>query len=143
MFKLFNILILLIFYILSIGCTEKVHYSGKILNDSDFDYGNAKNKIELIEELGNPNYIDPIENKYYYFSEQKITKNFFNKKIVNRNMIIFAFDDLENIIKISKYNLDDTQKIEIINEKTEHELIKRGLIKKIFGGVGKSVPSDM
>jgi len=34
------------------------------------------------------------------------------------------------------YNTKDIKNIEIINEKTSNEIVKRGLLEKIFGGVG-------
>ncbi len=86
--------------------------------------------------MGYPNYMDPIEKKYYFFSEQKNVKNFYNKKIINRKIIVFEFDDNEIIKSALEFNLNDQNNIEYIDEKTSLELIKRGLIEKIFGGVG-------
>ena len=37
---------------------------------------NLNTKKETISYLGYPNYIDPIEKKYFYYSEKKISKNF-------------------------------------------------------------------
>ena len=68
--------------ILCTNCKEKISYSGKILNEEDFDFTSLKNKQEVISKLGNPNFIDPIEKKYYYFSERKNIKNFLNKKLL-------------------------------------------------------------
>ena len=111
---------------LAYSCTEQTIYSGKIINQSNIDYSIIKDKNQLINELGNPSYIDPIENKYFYYSEKKIYKNFFDKKIVSRVLLVFEF------------NLEDEKKIAIVKEKTKNNLIERGLIEKIFGGVGKS-----
>jgi len=42
---------------------------------------------------------------------------------------------------ISQYNLNDEQDVKNIKDSTPNELIKRGLIQKIFGGIGNTVPS--
>ena len=55
-------------------------------------------KDEIIAILGPPNYIDPIEKKYIYYSEKKISKNFYNNKTVERILIVFHFNS-ENTIK--------------------------------------------
>ena len=67
-------------------------YSGKLI-DENFKYDSLLNKTQVTSKLGQPNFIDPIENKFYYFSEQKNTKNFFNQKIINRKMIVLNFDE--------------------------------------------------
>ncbi len=128
-------------FILCISCNEKILYSGKILNEENFDFAKLKNKEEVIDKLGKPNFIDPIEKKYYYFSEKKYVKNFFKKKISNRIMVVFIFNENESIKLISKYDLNDEQDVKSIKDTTPNELIERRLFKKIFGGIGKTVPS--
>ena len=66
-----SLLILMIIFLCS-SCNEKISYSGKVLNEENIDFAKLKNKEELINKLGSPNFIDPIEKKYYYFSEKKI-----------------------------------------------------------------------
>ena len=130
---------IVIFFLIS--CTEKTTYTGKMINADLYDYENLKNKQEILSFIGEPNFIDPVENKYYYFSEQIKTKNFYNKKIENRTMLVFLFDKDANVEKFTQYNLDDEKDIKYIKESTPNELIKRGLIQKIFGGVGQTVPT--
>jgi len=128
-------------FISCVSCNEKILYSGKILHKEDFDYAKFKNKEEVIDKLGNPNFIDPIEKKYYYYSEKKYVKNFFKQKISNRIMIVFIFNENETIKLVSQYDLNDEQDVKNIKDSTPNELIKRGLIQKVFGGVGKNMPS--
>ena len=129
---LFSIVCVLFAY----SCTEQTIYSGKIINQANIDYSIIKNKNQLINELGKPSYIDPIEDKYFYYSEKKIYKNFFDKKIVSRILLVFEFNLEEKIKSINVYNLEDEKNIAIVKEKTKNNLIERGLIEKIFGGVG-------
>ena len=128
-------------FILFVSCKEKILYSGKILNEENFNFAELKNKEEVIDKLGKPNFIDPIEKKYYYYSEKKYVKNFFKQKIINRMMVVFIFNENETIQLISQYDLNDEQDVKNIKESTPNVLIKRGLLRKIFGGVGYSVPS--
>ena len=141
MFIFIRLLLILMIFILCISCNEKILYSGKILNEENFDFAKLKNKEEVIDKLGKPNFIDPIEKKYYYFSEKKYVKNFFKKKISNRIMVVFIFNENESIKLISKYDLNDEQDVKNIKDSTPNELIERGLIRKILGGVGNTAPS--
>ena len=102
---------------------------------------NLSFKEEVINFLGEPNFIDPIEKKYYYYSEKKYVKNFFKQKISNRIMVVFIFNENETIKSVSQYDLNDEQDVKNIKESTPNELIKRGLIQKIFGGIGNTMPS--
>ena len=141
MFIFFRLLLLSMIFILFVSCNEKILYSGKIFNEENFYFAKLKNKQEVVDKLGNPNFIDPIEKKYYYFSEKKYVKNFFKQKTSNRIVVVFIFNENETIKLVSRYDLNDEQDVKNIKDSTPNELIKRGLLRKIFGGVGYSVPS--
>ena len=135
----FLLIILLVFF--STSCSEKITYSGKILNENNFNSKSFKNKDQIIGSLGQPDFIDPIENKYYYFSEQKSIKNFFNQKIIDRKMIVVNFDDNQKIISLEKFDINNEKDIEFVKDKTPNAILQKGLIEKIFGGVGNSIPN--
>ena len=118
------------------SCTEKIHYTGKVLNLNE-DIYNLNTKQETINYLGDPNYIDPIEKKHFYFSETKITKNFFDNKIIDRKLIVFHFNSNDTIKSIDEYYLDDQNKIKLIEDQTPGNIIKQGILESIFGGIGK------
>ena len=141
MFIFIRLLLVLMIFILCISCNEKIVYSGKILNEENFDFSKFHNKEEVIDRLGIPNFIDPIEKKYFYFSEKKYVKNFFKQKTTNRIMVVFIFNENETIKLVSQYDLNDEQDVKSIKDTTPNELIERRLFKKIFGGIGKAVQS--
>ena len=65
----------------------------------------------------------------------------FDKKITNRTVLVFMFDENEKIKSISQFDLNDQKDIEYIKEKTPNNLLDKGFIEKIFGGVGSSIPT--
>ena len=134
--------ILIFFLLLIISCSEKITYTGLII-DENIDYLDINNKNDLLELLGQPNYIDPIENNFYYFSEKNISKNRLTKNTVDRLILVYYFDDKNNIIDTKKLNLDDEKTINISKNRVKNDLIKKGLIEKIFGGVSAqpSIPT--
>ena len=131
--KILLITLILVFFH---SCTERIEYTGKIFDNNKFDASFFKNKDEILKSLGDPNYIDPIEKKLFYISQKEIYKNFFDKKIKERRIIVFTFDNQDTVISFEEYNLDDMNDINIVNKKTKNMLVERGLIEKIFGGVG-------
>ena len=132
-------LIIIVFFLFA-SCNEKITYSGKIINYNSLNLNDFEYKMDVINKIGQPNYIDPIDNKYYYFSEKTENTNFFNKKIIDRIMLVFTFNQDGSIESFSKFDLNDEKDIQYVKEQTPNELIERGLIEKIFGGVGGPTP---
>tara|TARA_B100000989_G_scaffold238543_1_gene185463 strand:- start:163 stop:591 length:429 start_codon:yes stop_codon:yes gene_type:complete len=124
-----------IFFILA-NCSNETIYSGKILNEEELNDINFNNKEKLINKLGYPSYIDPIENKFFYFSEKSKKKSIFKRDIEYSYVFVFKIDENNKIINSKVYNTNELNNIKFADDKTSNEIIKRGLIEKIFGGVG-------
>ncbi len=141
MFKYLKVIIFILMLFIILSCVETKSYSGKLI-DENFKYDSLLNKTQVTSKLGQPNFIDPIENKYYYYFEKRINKNIFDSRIEKRTMIVFNFEENENVQSFNQYNLNQEQQINIIKDKTKNNLIDRGIIEKIFGGIGKQKLSD-
>ena len=141
MLKYLKVIIFILMLFIILSCVETKSYSGKLI-DENFKYDSLLNKTQVTSKLGQPNFIDPIENKYYYYFEKRINKNIFDSRIEKRTMIVFNFEENENVQSFNQYNLNQEQQINIIKDKTKNNLIDRGLIEKIFGGIGKQKISD-
>lgn len=141
MLKYLKVIIFILMLFIILSCVETKSYSGKLI-DENFKYDSLLNKTQVTSKLGQPNFIDPIENKYYYYFEKRINKNIFDSRIEKRTMIVFNFEENENVQSFNQYNLNQEQQINIIKDKTKNNLIDRGLIEKIFGGIGKQKLSD-
>ena len=124
-----------IFFILA-NCSNKTTYSGKILNNEELNEINFTNKEKLISKLGNPSYIDPIENKFFYFSEKSQKKSILKKEIKYSYVFVFKMNENEEIIETKVFNTKDIDTIKFSDDKTPNQILKRGLLEKIFGGVG-------
>tara|TARA_Y100001970_G_C14171777_1_gene824576 strand:+ start:273 stop:701 length:429 start_codon:yes stop_codon:yes gene_type:complete len=133
MIKLFVILNI---FLLFISCSNQTIYSGKILNQEDLSNLNFKNKDILVKKIGKPSFVDPIDNKFFYFSEKRKKKSVFKEEIVFSFVFVFEFNEKNKIINSKVYDLKNTKNFKFINEETDNEIVKRGLIERIFGGVG-------
>ena len=141
-----KLIYLLLFFNLLIAitsCTEpKLIYSGKIINQKNLDNLDLTNKTEIVNNWGQPSFIDPIENKFFYYSEKIKENNFFSKENEYSFIFVFAFDIKDNLIERKVINLNDLQTKKMNKLETENNIIQRGLIEKIFGGVGtQKVPN--
>ena len=109
------ILYICILFILA-NCSNKTTYSGKIINQDELNDINFENKNKLISKLGNPSYIDPIENKFFYFSEKSEKKSIFNKEIKYSYVFVFKIDKNNKIINSKVYNTKDIKNINFSND---------------------------
>ena len=123
-----------IFFLYS--CTNQSIYSGKIINQEDLANINFKNKSTLINKLGMPSYEDPIENKFFYFTEKKTKKSAFNEKTQYSFVFVFEFNEYNEIIENKVYDLQNNVDINLIKDETDNEIVNQGIIEKVFGGVG-------
>ena len=130
------VIYILLFIIFLSNCTDKTIYSGKIINQENLSNINFSNKNDLINKLGEPSFIDPIQNKIFYFSEKKIKHSIYNKKIDYSYLFVFELDSNNKIISSNVYDLKNKDELKLVKDQTESQVIERGLIEKIFGGVG-------
>ena len=124
-----------IFFILA-NCSNKITYSGKIVNQDELKDINYENKTKLISKLGYPSYIDPIENKFFYFSEVSEKKSILKKEIKYSYVFVFKMNSNDQIIDTKVYNTKEIRDVKFSQDKTSNEIVRRGLLEKIFGGVG-------
>ena len=124
-----------IFFILA-NCSNKTIYSGKILNKEELQNLNFENKENLVSKLGNPSYIDPIEKKFFYFSEKSEKKSIFKKEVKYSYVFVFKLNDEDQIIESKVFDTNEIESIKFSNDKTLNEIVNRGLLERVFGGVG-------
>ncbi len=140
--NIFKLLIILFSLMYIFGCSEKTTYYGKIITQDDLTNLNIQNKNQLLEKFGKPSYIDTMLNKYFYYTEKNKSKNFYNQKIEYSYLFVFELDKEGNIIEKISINLLDNKNKLFINKETRNNIIERGLIEKIFGGVGPNQLPD-
>ena len=127
---------ILAFLFILTNCSYKTTYSGKILNQDELQDINFINKKNLISKLGYPSYIDPIENKFFYYTELSEKKSILKKEIKYSYVFVFKMNENEEIIETKVFNTKDIDTIKFSDDKTPNQIVKRGLLEKIFGGVG-------
>ncbi len=138
-----KVVVYICFFLILSNCANKITQSGKILKQENFENINFINKENLINELGNPSYIDPIEKKFFYFSEKSEKKSILKKEIKYSFVFVFMFDEQDKIIDTKVFDTKNIKSIKFSNDKTSNNLIRRGLLERIFGGVGtqKELPT--
>jgi len=130
-----KIIIIVILFQYIFGCVEKTTYSGKIITNDDLNL-KILNKNDLINKFGRPSYIDNLSNKYFYFTEKKKEKNFFNNKVEYSYLFVFEINDNDKVVNSESINLLKNKNHKYRKIQTNNDIIKRGLLETIFGGIG-------
>ena len=120
----------------------KISFSGKIITQDDLSNIEIYNKNDLLKTFGQPSYIDTIQKKYFYYTEKSKSKNFYSNKIEYSYLFVFELNQNDEIIGSESINLLNTNNIKYQKIETENNIVKRGLIEKIFGGVGPNKLPD-
>ena len=134
--KLFKLLLIILSINYIFGCAEKTTYSGKIITQNDLSNINIINKNNLINKFGKPSYIDKIQNEYFYFTEKSKSKNFYSNKVEYSYLFVFKFDQNDQIISTESIDLLKNDFNKYQKNETINNIVKKGLIEKVFGGVG-------
>ena len=132
--KKFVIFLFITLYLFS--CVEKTTYSGKIITSEDLINTNITNKNQLIKTFGVPSYIDEINNKYFYYTEKKTIKNFYDQETQYSLLFVFQLDKNNKIIDTQSFDLNKIENIKFQKKQTPNNVIERGFIESLFGGIG-------
>ena len=92
----YRLLFIFFFTTYIFGCAEKTIFSGKIITEQELLNIKLLNKDDLIRKFGPPSYVDDIFNKYFYFTEKRKTKNFYNSKTEYSYLFVFQIKVLLN-----------------------------------------------
>ena len=86
---------------------------------------------------------NPITEKYFYYVAKEEKKSIFTNNTEYSYVFVFEFDNIGNITKSNVYDLKNKKDIDSIKDKTDNQIVKRGLLERIFGGVGpqREIPS--
>ena len=85
-----------------------------------------------------PSYNDQINNKYFYYTEKKTIKNFYDQETQYSLLFVFQLDKNNKIINTQSFNLDKIENNKFQKKQTPNNVIERGFIESIFGGIGPS-----
>ena len=77
-----------------------------------------------------------ILNKFFYYSEVSEKNSILKKEIKYSYVFVFRINENDQIVETKVYNTKDIENISFSDDKTSNEIVKRGLLEKIFGGVG-------
>ncbi len=122
------------------GCAAKVSNHG-VVPDPDALAAvspGQSDKVDVESKLGTPSTIGTFnDDVWYYMSERREQKAFFDPKIVERKIIAVTFDREDRVEDIYTYTEEDGRKIELVSRVTPTAGNELTILQQLFGNLGR------
>lgn len=126
------------------SCAPKIEKHGYMFDLSDHHLLQEEiiTKSKVLSIMGSPTLISDLngEEMWIYYAENVKKLLFFKPDIVNREIILLAFDNNEVLKKLENYSLANEKKLNFSSDHTKVKSNKVGFFKSIFSNVGQIRP---
>jgi len=102
------------------------------------------NKDSVLDALGSPSSVSTFPDEgeaWYYISRKTEHIAFFEKKVLEQNVVVIKFDANEVVEAIKKYDKEDGKEITIVDRTTPTGGNELGFFEQIFGNFGRFNPN--
>ena len=104
---------------------------------------NVSNKNDIKHVLGNPSTRSKFDNDIWIYIERKQTqskiKNLGKMKIFQNNVLVLEIDNYGILKKKKFYNIDDMQKLKMVNETTQSGFTKNSFIYEFMSSMRQKI----
>lgn len=122
------------------GCTPRVDTRGNLPNPelvAEIKPGN-QSKEEIEEILGSPSHISLFgQETWYYISNRTETTAFFAPELLERQVLVFRFDEQGTVSEVKTLTLENGREVEPIDRETPTAGNKLTIFDQLIGNVGR------
>lgn len=96
------------------------------------------NREDVLDILGSPSAISTFQdNRWYYIGSRSETVAFFDRDILERNVLVVSFSEDGLVGEKKVYNLKDGQDVDPVDRVTPTEGKKLTILQQLFGNIGR------
>lgn len=93
--------------------------------------------------LGSPSTISTFQDsKWYYIGQKTTAVAFFEPEVLDRNVLVVAFDDTGTVVETQQISLADGRDIDPVDRETPTEGRELTFFQQIFGNIGRFTLPD-
>ena len=97
-----------------------------------------QDKRLVSQVMGTPSSIGSFDDNVWYYITQRTEKQaFFKPQVIEQQVLVLFFDEKEILQSIEKYNLEEAQLIEPLDDKTPTVGRKLTILQQLFGNLGR------
>lgn len=127
------------------ACATRVDTRGNLPDADDVlaIQPGIQDKQQVAEILGTPSTIGTFDDKvWYYVSKRTETVAFFEPKVVDQQVLVIKFDDLDVVEDVGLYGLEDAYAIEPVPRETPTYGQDFTILQQLLGNIGRFVKTD-
>ncbi|WP_169568685.1 outer membrane protein assembly factor BamE domain-containing protein [Sneathiella limimaris] len=105
----------------------------------------STNKDRVLELMGSPSSISTFPQAgeaWYYIGKKTAHFAFFEKKVLEQNVIVIEFDQNEVVKSIKNYDKDDAREVDLVERTTPTGGNELGFFEQMFGNFGRFNPGQ-
>lgn len=92
----------------------------------------------VVELLGSPSTVSNFEDKHWYYIGQKQTQvAFLEPEILERSVLVIAFNDAGTVQEATTYTLEDGRIVDPVSRTTPTEGRELTILQQLFGNLGR------
>ena len=134
-----NILLLILFHSLLVGCVKTVTYTGYTFDDdalATLKEGETRKSV-VLKRLGSPSAKSSFgEETWYYIALEQENVAFLKKKLRSQKILAITFDD-QVARSIRYYNAKDARQVTLSAEAVVTDGHDLGVLEQLLGNIGR------
>ena len=97
-----------------------------------------QDKHLVSQVMGTPSSIGSFDDNVWYYITQRTKKEaFFKPQLIEQQVLVLLFDEKEVLQSIEKFNLEEAQLVEPLDDKTPTVGRKLTILQQLFGNLGR------
>mgnify|MGYP002813991524 CR=1 FL=1 len=124
------------------ACATRVDTRGNLPDPDDVlaIQPGVQDKQQVAEILGTPSTVGTFDDKiWYYISKRTETVAFFEPKVIDQQVVVITFNDLDVVEDVGLYGLEDALAVKPVERETPTYGQELTIIQQLLGNVGRFV----
>lgn len=123
-----------------LGCSPTVETHGHSLDEAQIAKikPGSSSRQEVLQLMGSPSSLSTFDDKaWYYVSQRTEKKSFYQKDVVDQEVVTVTFDEEGRVAGIDRHGLDQVAAIDPVDRVTPTAGSSPSIIKQLIGNIGR------
>lgn len=122
------------------GCSPTVETHGHNLDPEQIAKikpGRSSRQV-VLQLLGSPSALSTFDDAaWYYVSQRTEQKSFYQKELVDQDVLTITFDDKDRVVSVDRHGLDRVAAIDPVERVTPTAGSSPSILKQLIGNIGR------
>ncbi|MEM8950286.1 MAG: outer membrane protein assembly factor BamE [Pseudomonadota bacterium] len=122
------------------GCTPTVENHGYSLDEAQIGKirPGSSSRQEVLQLMGSPSALSAFDDSaWYYVSQRTEKRSFYQKNVVDQEVVTVTFDEQGRVAAIDRHGLDQVASIDPVDRVTPTAGASPSILKQLIGNIGR------